>query len=239
MDPRERLNDPEEATRAALDGRQARIRTAMPGIVAAVDLARQTVSVQPAIRGAVGNPDGTETAVNLPLLVDVPLVWPRGGGFAITFPVAVGDEVLVMISDRCIDAWWQSGGIGEPLEPRMHDLSDAFAILAPTSQPKRLTGVSSSSMQMRNEAGTAYIEITAAGNINIVAAGSISQTAVGLMTFSAAGIGYTSTGGIPVTWSAAAIALTSTTLTHNGKNVGSTHMHSGVTAGLANTGVPV
>lgn len=170
MDPRERLNDPEEATRASLDGRQARIRTAMPGIVAAVDLVKQTVSVQPAIRGSQESPNGDTASTNLPLLVDVPIVWPRAGGFAITFPVAVGDEVLVVISDRCIDAWWQSGGIGEPLEPRMHDLSDAFAILAPTSQPKKLANVSTTALQLRNNAGTAYIELTPAGAVNIVSA---------------------------------------------------------------------
>lgn len=35
------------------------------------------------------------------------------------------------------------------------------------------------------------------------------------------------------------INLTSTTLKHNGKNVGSTHVHSGVQSGPSNTGVPV
>lgn len=208
MDPRERLNDPEEAQRASLGGMQARIRTALPGIVAAVDLVKQTVSVQPATQGEQESPDGSSASVNLPLLVDVPIVWPRAGGFALTFPVKVGDEVLVMIADRCIDAWWQSGGIGAALEPRMHDLSDAFAILAPSSQPKAklLVNVSSTAMQMRNEAGTAYIEITPAGAINMVAT---------------------------------AYNVTAPTSTHNGKNVGASHLHGGVTTGLGATGVPL
>ena len=238
MDPRERLNDPEEAQRAALDGRQARIRTAHPGIVVSADLDAQTLSVQMAIQGAIDGPDGNTTNANMPLLVDVPICWPRAGGFALTFPVAPGDEVLVVFGDRCIDSWWQSGGVGAPLEPRMHDLSDAFAILAPTSQPKRLTGVSGTAMQLRNEAGTAYIEITAVGDINTVGR-NVTQTATGTMLFTAAGIGYVSTGGVPVTWSAAAIALTGASLTHNGINVGSTHTHGGVQTGSGNTGGPV
>lgn len=273
MDPRERINEPEEAQRAALDGRQARIRTAMPGIVTAVDLARQTVSVQPAIQGQQDFPDGSTESVNLPMLVDVPIVWPRAGGFALTFPVKTGDEVLVVFGDRCIDSWWQSGGIGAPLEPRMHDLSDAFAILAPASQPKAqaLPAVSSTSVQLRNLAGTAYIEITEDGDINMVsprdvkttagrdskliATGKNEQTSTGvtninstaLMTLgSATGLNFGATGGSPVTlntgavtWNyTGALALNGPSLTHNAKNVGSTHTHGGVTIGGANTAVP-
>lgn len=273
MDPRERINEPEEAQRAALDGRQARIRTAMPGIVTAVDLGKQTVSVQAAIQGQQDFPDGSTASVNLPMFVDVPIVWPRAGGYALTFPVKVGDEVLVVFGDRCIDSWWQSGGIGVALEPRMHDLSDAFAILAPASQPKaqQLANVSSTSVQIRNEAGTAYIEITDDGDINLVsprdvkttagrdskltAAGKNEQTSTaattitsaGLMTLSSTtGLNFGASGGSavtlntgPVTWNyTGALALNGTSLTHNAKNVGSTHTHGGVTTGGGSTAVP-
>ena len=213
MDPRERINEPEEAQRAALDGRQARIRTAGPGIVTAVNLAAQTVTVQLAIQGAIDSPDGTTQNVNMPLLADVPICWPRAGGFALTMPIAIGDEVLVVYGDRCIDSWWQSGGIGAPLSPRMHDLSDAFAILAPTSQPRKLANVSTTAMQMRNEAGTAYIELTAAGAINLVGT-AISATASG------------------------AVGITSASLRHNTVNVGATHVHGGVAPGASNTTGP-
>lgn len=204
MDPRERLNDPEEANRAALDGRQARIRTAIPGLVVSFDPVKSTVTVQPAIRGSVEGSDGESTSTNLPVLPDVPVCWPRGGGFALTFPIKPGDECQVIFNDRCMDAWWQSGGVGEPLEPRMHDLSDGMAHFAPSSMPKALQDVSTTSMQMRNEAGTAYIEITEAGLINIVGTG---------------------------------LAMLTPTATHNGKNIGSTHVHIN-SGGTGNSGVP-
>lgn len=170
MDRRERLDDPEESLRMAMDGQQSQIWTALPGIVSAVDLSAQTVSVQPAIQGSISAPDGSVQSVNLPMLVDVPICWPRAGGFALTFPVKSGDEVLVVFASRCIDSWWQSGGIGAPAEVRMHDLSDGFAILAPTSQPKKLSGVSSSNVQLRDESGSTYIEITPDGKARVVAA---------------------------------------------------------------------
>jgi len=137
MDRRERLDDPEESLRMALESYASQLWTALPASVVSVNLAAQTVSVQPTIQGSVADPAGNVRQVNLPLLVDVPLVWPKAGGFALTFPVAPGDEVLVVFACRCIDSWWQSGGIGAPAEARMHDLSDGFAILAPTSQPKK------------------------------------------------------------------------------------------------------
>ena len=177
MDRRERLDDPEESLRMALESYASQLWTALPASVVSANLTAQTVSVQPTIQGSVADPSGNVRLVNLPVLVDVPLVWPKAGGFALTFPVAAGDEVLVVFSCRCIDSWWQSGGIGAPAESRMHDLSDGFAILAPTSQPKKLSNVSSTNVQLRNYAGDTLVEITPDGKANITGASEINLTA--------------------------------------------------------------
>lgn len=159
------LNDPEQAQRLILDGRLSGLWTAMPCIVDKVDLAAMTIEAQPAIQGTVEDETGATTPVNLPLLVDVPIVFPSAGGFALTFPIAVGDEVLVVFAARCIDAWWQSGGIQRPMEMRMHDLSDGFAIPGPKSQPNVLGVISATDVELRNAAGTAFISIGADGKI--------------------------------------------------------------------------
>lgn len=162
------LNDPEEAFRLAFEGRQSAMWTAMPGIVTEVDLSKNTCSVQLAIQGTVENENGEKTQVNYPMLADVPIVWPRAGGFVLTFPLAVNDEVLVVFSSRCIDAWWQNGSVQRAMEARMHDLSDGFAIPGPSSQPKVISNVSSTETQLRNEAGDTYLSITADGKIGMV-----------------------------------------------------------------------
>lgn len=181
MDRRERINDPIEATQMAIESALAATWTATPGIVTAVDLSAQTLSIQPAIQGEIMLPNGKAQRVNMPLLINVPIVWPRAGGFAMTFPIAAGDEVLVVFGSRCIDSWWQNGGIGAQMEARMHDLSDGFAILAPCSQPKAqaLVDVSSDTVQMRDEGGTNYVEITKDGKINMVCDGDLTITAGG------------------------------------------------------------
>jgi Phage protein Gp138 N-terminal domain/GpV Apex motif len=171
MDRREILEDPEETLRVAQEGHQAEIWTAIPGIVSSVDLAKQTLSVQPAILGENLSAEGNTSFVKLPLLVDVPICYPRGGGYVLTFPIVAGDEVLVIFSSRCIDSWWQTGGVQKAAEFRMHDLSDGFAILAPTSQPKKIANVSSNGVELRDEAGANSVKISG----GIIALNSTSQ----------------------------------------------------------------
>jgi hypothetical protein len=215
MDRRELLNDNEEALRLAFEGQQGGLWTAMPGIVKAVDLTHMTLSIQPAIQGIIQLPDGTNQNVNLPLLINVPIVFPSAGGFSITFPVAVNDEVLVVFASRCIDSWWQSGGIGVQVEQRMHDLSDGFAIPGPHSQAHLVSGISSTNLQIRNNSNTAHVEITPAGAVNILTASTV-----------------TLTGDLNVTG-----AITATTVTAGGVGL-TTHHHSGVTTGAGITGGP-
>lgn len=169
MDRSELLNDSEQALRLALDDREASMWTAMPGIIQKVDLTKMTCEVQVAIQGTVQDQTGNTQAVNYPILVDVPIIFPSGGGFLITFPLGEGDEVLVVFGSRCIDSWWQSGGTqNRPMEARMHDLSDGFAIPGPRSQPKVAGSISSTDLQIRNDAGTCFITVGATGKLKFV-----------------------------------------------------------------------
>ncbi|MCT9017100.1 Gp138 family membrane-puncturing spike protein, partial [Cupriavidus gilardii] len=118
MDRRERIDDPEVALRAAFDGLRARIWTALPGIIHSFDADAMTCEVQPTIKIPVRKLDGTIESVALPLLVDCPVQFPSGGNCTLTFPVKPGDECLVVFASRCIDAWWQSGGVQEQAELR-------------------------------------------------------------------------------------------------------------------------
>lgn len=221
MDRRELYDDPEEAIRLGFRDLQAKLWTSCVGIIESVDLGAQTCSVQPAIKGKVQLEDGSFQTVELPLLVDVPLIFPRAGGFSITFPVKKGDECLVSFSARCIDAWWQSGGIQEALESRMHDLSDGFAILGPTSQPRKLADVQTDGVEMRTDSRSTYIKLTE-GTIfvkgNIVHEGNTQQT--GDVELSG---NYDHSGG---------------SMTSLGRRIDGTHNHGGVQTGSGNTAIP-
>lgn len=160
MDRDQLLNDQITMLKVMMDGRQASMWTCLPGIITKVDRSEYTCQVQPAIQGVITDEDGNQQYVELPELLDVPIVFPRAGGVIITLPLAVDDEVLVVISSRCIDSWWQSGGIQKPMELRMHDLSDGFAIPGPCSQVMTPgTDFSNSRIEVRNDAGTVYFSM--------------------------------------------------------------------------------
>ncbi|MDI6537158.1 Gp138 family membrane-puncturing spike protein [Pantoea ananatis] len=143
------------------------LRVSLPGIVQSFDPATCTCMVQPAIAGQGVDAKGQIRSAPLPLLTDVPVIFPRGGGCTITFPVKAGDECLVIFSDRCIDFWWQNGGVQEPVDQRQHDLSDAFAIVGPQSQAQKISGISTTSVQVRTDDGSSFIELMQGGNVNI------------------------------------------------------------------------
>jgi hypothetical protein len=141
-----------------MEGKQAEIWTALPGIVQSFDPAAMTVTVQPAVQGSIQDESGASSACNLPLLTDVPVVFPSGGGFSLTNPIKPGDEALVIFSSRCIDGWWQGGGVGAVAEDRMHDLSDGIAIVGPRSQAGKLSPpVDAENVQLRTDDGQAHV----------------------------------------------------------------------------------
>ncbi len=155
------------------------LRVAMPGIIQSFDPDAVTAVVQPAIRRIERDNDGNKLTNDYPLLVDVPVVFPRGGGCTLTFPVKAGDECLVIFADRCIDFWWQSGGIQEPVDGRMHDLSDAFCIVGPQSQAKKIGGISTTAAQLRTDDGSAFIEVAAGHDVTVKTSGKLTASADG------------------------------------------------------------
>ncbi|MGU2444445.1 Gp138 family membrane-puncturing spike protein [Burkholderia cenocepacia] len=172
MNRNERIDDPLVAQRRILRGHQAEIWTALPGIIESYDVDSQTVAIQPGIKIPIRARDGTVSTVALPQLVDCPAQFPSGGNCTLTFPVARGDECLVVFASRCIDAWWQSGGVQEQADIRMHDLSDGFAILGFRSKPRTLLNVSTSSAQLRSDDGSTYFDLNpTAQTVRIVAPG--------------------------------------------------------------------
>lgn len=168
----ERVSTPH--TRDENEARQRAInfRVACPGIILSFDPSEQTVSVQLALREQRVDNEGNKTWIEIPQLVDVPVVFPRAGGYVLTMPIQEGDECLVIFGDMCMDAWWQSGGVQNQIDCRRHDLSDGFAILGPWSQPQVIPNYSTSTAQFRTVDGSSYVEL-AGSNINIVASGNI------------------------------------------------------------------
>lgn len=100
------------------------VHTALPGTIESFDTSTGKAKVKPALRQKLT--DGS--IAEYPSIVGVPVVFPRSATFSLTFPIAVGDSVLLIFAERAIGRWLRSGGSVDPIDPRRHDLSDAVAL---------------------------------------------------------------------------------------------------------------
>lgn len=112
-----------------------RVQTTFPGVVVSYNRARQTAVVQVVPRLRWRDPETDELVFEqVPQLPDVPILFPAGAGVSIVWDLAAGDAVWVVLGDRCIGEWKDTGNADtEPPVPRRWDFSDAVAI--PGGQP--------------------------------------------------------------------------------------------------------
>ena len=167
----ERVEDLYAALRYALDGLRTEIQTSMPAIIQSFDPVKRTCTAQPTIRYQMTMFDNTKKWVTLPIIVDIPVIFPSGGGFTLTFPVKNGDECLLIFASRCIDAWWYSSGVQNQDDIRFHDYSDGFALVGVNSRPKVIPNISTNTVQLRSDDGDAYVELASGHVVNVVAPG--------------------------------------------------------------------
>lgn len=113
-----------------MDARLASVFTAMPAIVQSYDPASQSVDVQPAVRSRYEDETGSTVVEALPVIPLVPVVFPGGGGYRVTFPIQKGDQCLLVFANCSIDRWLRAGGVVDPQDDRRHTINDAFAIFA-------------------------------------------------------------------------------------------------------------
>lgn len=111
--------------RGALEG----VQTALPGVVVRVDPERQRLAVRPTGTASRTNPDtGAVEHRRFAVVEEVPIAYPQSRYGGVTWPVDVGDEVLLVFASHSLDSW-AAGRDGEaPADDRRHHLTDAVAI---------------------------------------------------------------------------------------------------------------
>jgi len=171
-----------------------------------------TISVKPVFKRVI---KGVE--VELPEFAEVPIFTLQGGSNYRIMPIAKGDYALLIFSERCIDDWLVGGADNKkPREYRMHDYSDAIAIV----------GLNNVTNAINIPVG--YEEVKG----NIEHTGDNTQTGDYNLTGNVEQTGdYTQTGEHIVTGD---IILNGISLNDFVNN----HTHSGVQTGASNTGTP-
>jgi hypothetical protein len=133
------------------------VHTCLPGQVVSFDAATQTCSVVPTLKRLFyGDDDATE----IPVIEDVPIVFPGSGNFWITFDVKPDSYVLLVFAERSIAKWMDLGGIVDPEAAHKFDYSDAVAIPGLLPEPVKLSGgVQSDSIEIRDASRNTYLKL--------------------------------------------------------------------------------
>jgi hypothetical protein len=153
--------------RALIDSALGDVHTCCPGIINSFDADSMTVTVKPAIKKLVYPDQQQAEWVDIPLLVDVPIVVLSGKGFALTFPIESGDECLLFFAERAFDNWYEQGGTGEQVSMRTHSLSDAFALVGVRSRPHLITNYNTDEVELRSADARTRVRLNAAGWIHL------------------------------------------------------------------------
>lgn len=155
--------------------------------------------------------DGNNDGIpNVPMR-NIPYFRLQGGANAIIIDPKPGDIGLAVFAQRDISALKTSKTEGAPPSLRMHDVSDGLYIGG------LLNGAPSQWIQFL-ESG---INVQSTGNININAGGDINITSDGEFVINSASFG-----------------VSSSSFTHNGTNIGASHVHPGIQPGGGSTGTP-
>lgn len=126
--------EPDELTalQAIIAAELAEIQTAMPAKVERYQHDPPMVDVTPVLKRVFLDDDDQEVEVEYPVITNVPVAFPRGGGFTATWPLKKGDPVWLVFASRSLDSYLETDGtqLVDPQDARRHDISDAIAIPA-------------------------------------------------------------------------------------------------------------
>ena len=103
----------------------ADVNICLPAKIVEYDYTQQRAKVQPSLNQKYN--DGE--VIELPIVHNVPVMHPSSGGASITFPVNVGDNILLVFSQASLEEWLEDGKQSTPDDPRQNDLTDAIAII--------------------------------------------------------------------------------------------------------------
>lgn len=157
-----------------IDYKQESVNTAIPAVVLSVkeEGRKLLLDVQPSV--SILNRDGTVVAQAS--ILNVPCQQPASSVGGMIFPVAVGDTVLLVFSQRGIDTWkYGSGSPAAPSDYRKFDKRDCVAIpcifpvsKSMASESRQGADYSAGDTVIYNRKGANPVEIVLKQNGNIV-----------------------------------------------------------------------
>lgn len=140
-----------EIIRRAIESRLVEVHTALIGRVVSYDSANQCADIELVSRRPLVDGSGNVTHETLPILPDVPIAFPRGGGFAITWPLNPGDAVQVVFNTYSAAEWVETGEPSNPGDTRAHGLGSAVAYPCVATAAQTLAGAAEPALVLEGQ----------------------------------------------------------------------------------------
>lgn len=140
--PSERAPSLIEVMRRLVEARLLDVHTSIPAKVVKYDAAKQRVDCKPLVRRAFLDESEKRLVESYPVVPGVPVLFPGGGGYRLTFPISDGGTIVdgspnpvaattgVLYFTECSLDKWLSGD-GSEVDPEIdtaHGLADAFFV---------------------------------------------------------------------------------------------------------------
>lgn len=146
----------------AIEGRLYDLHTGLPAKVVSFDPTKQSAVVQPLLVRVFVDENEQFQQIEMPQIQNVPVIFPAGGGWSITWPLNAGDPVFLTFAERSLDHWLNAplGTSVDPVHERKHDLSDAIAVpgLRPFTAPS--PNISATNLRIARDDGSVLIELS-------------------------------------------------------------------------------
>lgn len=158
-----------EVLRAAMETRLGELHVAMPGKIESYDAATQRAEVKPMLMRRFANVDGEEVVESLPVLSDVPVIFPRSGQYFISFPLEPGDYVMLVFNERNVDNF-EASQLGSEVDPqdfRLHNLADAVAFPGYYPLAGALKEADAANLVLGKDDGGIQIHMTPGGTVEV------------------------------------------------------------------------
>ena len=138
---------------------KAEIHTAMPGLVETYDPATRRARVRAALRlvTTTDTPGVDGDPMDRAPIVNVPVIFPSGGGFTMTFPLPEGSPVLLVMSERGVGDFKRTFEEANPTRGHFFAESDAMAI--PGFGPLTVTPFDEEGATLQRDDGTAAVSV--------------------------------------------------------------------------------
>jgi len=113
-----------EAIQSVVDRMVLSIHTCLPGRIEKYDYKTQKAEVKPLVKQDYND----DIPKSWPVIVNVPVIFPRSANFILHFPLLKDDYVLILFSEKALEKWLSMGSETESGDIRRFDITDAIAV---------------------------------------------------------------------------------------------------------------